>query len=165
MAEDFAAALDVRRAPERLPRALSLPRVARLLEESGSPADARRPPDKMRLLDARNAAILETLYSTGMRVSELTGLTLGDLDWDARLVRCVGKGDKERLCPVGEPGGSFVRLLRAPALPSASLLILSATPSQHICLQAGRTFESFRRYSDTLRSPRHRYTRTWTGSG
>ncbi len=49
----------------------------------------------------RNRAILETLYSAGMRVSELVGLTDGDLDFAAGIVRIRGKGKRERLAPIG----------------------------------------------------------------
>ena len=50
----------------------------------------------------RNAAILETLYATGMRVSELTSLELDNLYFEIGFIRVVGKGNKERLVPVGE---------------------------------------------------------------
>ncbi len=50
----------------------------------------------------RNAAILETLYATGMRVSELTSLELDNLIFEIGFIRVVGKGNKERLVPVGE---------------------------------------------------------------
>lgn len=50
----------------------------------------------------RNAAILETLYATGMRVSELTSLQLDNLIFEIGFIRVVGKGNKERLVPVGE---------------------------------------------------------------
>lgn len=50
----------------------------------------------------RNAAILETLYATGMRVSELTSLELDNLFFEIGFIRVVGKGNKERLVPVGE---------------------------------------------------------------
>ncbi len=100
---DFADSLAVSRAPDRLPRALSAQRVAQLLDADGSAS----------LADERNRAIIEVLYSTGMRVSELTGLKLGDVDWEARLVRCLGKGNKERVCPVGEPAmAALERYLR-----------------------------------------------------
>ena len=57
----------------------------------------------------RDLAILETLYSTGMRVSELTGLSLEDLDEISGTVVVRGKGKKERLCPIGETALRAVR--------------------------------------------------------
>ncbi len=51
----------------------------------------------------RDVAVLETIYSCGLRVSELCGLRVEDVDWSEQLVRVRGKGKKERLVPVGEP--------------------------------------------------------------
>jgi integrase/recombinase XerC len=50
----------------------------------------------------RDAAVLETIYSCGLRISELCGLRVEDIDWNERLVRVRGKGKKERLVPIGE---------------------------------------------------------------
>jgi len=58
-------------------------------------------PDREDVLGLRNLAVMELLYSCGLRVSELAGLDLGDVDADRRLVRVVGKGNKERVVPVG----------------------------------------------------------------
>src|ERR1700681_1755537 len=84
---------DVRpiRTPRRLPKALDEDEVNGLLATTtdGDPASVR------------DRAILEVLYGTGMRVSELAGLSLSDLGSDTGLVRVLGKGDKERLVPVG----------------------------------------------------------------
>jgi integrase/recombinase XerC len=51
----------------------------------------------------RDVAVLETIYSCGLRISELCGLLAEDVDWSERLVRVRGKGKKERLVPIGEP--------------------------------------------------------------
>lgn len=85
--------VDVRppRAPLRLPKAIDEEEVARLIE-AAPPVDP---------VGRRDRAMLELLYGTGMRVSELVGLSLADLRSDTGLVRVVGKGDKERLVPLG----------------------------------------------------------------
>jgi site-specific recombinase XerD len=57
----------------------------------------------------RDAAILEVIYSCGLRVSELCGLRAGDLDWLGELVRVRGKGKKERLIPIGLPALDGIR--------------------------------------------------------
>lgn len=58
----------------------------------------------------RDAAILETLYSCGLRISELCGLKAADLDFAEQLARVRGKGNKERLAPIGAPALEAVRL-------------------------------------------------------
>jgi integrase/recombinase XerC len=57
----------------------------------------------------RDVAILETIYSCGLRISELCGLRAGDLDWNEQLVRVRGKGKKERLVPIGAPALEAIR--------------------------------------------------------
>ena len=54
------------------------------------------------LLGKRNRAIFEVLYSTGIRVSELVGLNVSDIDFNQKIIRVLGKGNKERIVPVGE---------------------------------------------------------------
>jgi integrase/recombinase XerD len=58
-------------------------------------------PDAKTPLGLRDRAMLEVLYSTGLRVSELTGLRVADVDMKVGSVRCIGKGDKERIVPIG----------------------------------------------------------------
>jgi integrase/recombinase XerD len=58
-------------------------------------------PDTSTPLGARDRAILEVLYSSGLRVSELVSLRISDVDRQMGCIRCIGKGDKERLVPVG----------------------------------------------------------------
>ena len=87
------------RAPKlalRLPKALSQSEVMQLIEASG-PAPDDESADYLRL---RNRAIVELMYSTGARVSEIVGLDLDEVD-DSGLMRVRGKGSKERLVPVG----------------------------------------------------------------
>lgn len=70
-------------------------------------------PDEKTPLGLRDRAMLEVLYSTGLRVSELVGLRLMDLDRAVGCVRCIGKGDKERIVPIGKKALALVdRYLR-----------------------------------------------------
>ncbi len=90
-----------------------------LTPKRGRPVPRYLPVDEtFRLLDGmkgdsvlalRNSAILETLYSTGLRVSELVGTNVGDVDFDGGLVRVLGKGSKERLVPVGNKALRCIR--------------------------------------------------------
>lgn len=74
-----------------IPDVLSLLRVAQLRADDGDP------------IHVRDWAMAELLYATGMRVGELCGIDLGDVDLDERLVRVTGKGDKQRMIPFGVP--------------------------------------------------------------
>ena len=93
LASDPARALPFPRLPKRLPR--TLPRID-LNEALDRLAQAKDP------AAARDLALLEMTYSSGLRLSELIGLHRGDLDRGARLLRVRGKGRKERVTPVGE---------------------------------------------------------------
>jgi integrase/recombinase XerC len=66
-------------------------------------------PDGSKTWGARDKAILETLYSTGIRVSELVGLSDGDLDFTLGIIRVLGKGSKERIVPIGEKAMDAIR--------------------------------------------------------
>ena len=79
------------RVPQGIPKALSEDEVEALL--GAVPGDGPRP--------QRDRAILETLYGGGLRISELVGLDLGDLDLHGGMARVLGKGSKERVVPLG----------------------------------------------------------------
>jgi len=91
VAVDPAAHVERPRVPRGLPKALSEAEIGRLLQAPVGDAPVAR----------RDRAMLEVLYGTGVRVSELVGLSLGDVDLDAGLIRAFGKGSKERIVPVG----------------------------------------------------------------
>ncbi len=92
LAADPTEVMDSPRLWRELPGVLRPGEVERLLAQ----------PDPARRLGLRDRAILETLYATGLRVSELTGLAVDDLRFDVGCLRCIGKGNKERIVPFGE---------------------------------------------------------------
>ncbi len=99
---DVAAHLDLPRQPRLLPETLTVAEVERLLEASGGePTHPRRPTERDGI-GLRDRALTELLYAAGLRVSEALNLDVEHLQLDAGLVRVVGKGDKERIVPVGE---------------------------------------------------------------
>ncbi len=87
------------RAWKRLPRYLSLEDVDRLLSQ----------PDVTTPQGLRDRALIELLYATGMRVSELVGLRQADLNLEASYLTCTGKGDKQRIVPIGDEATRWVR--------------------------------------------------------
>ena len=102
--EDAGALLAIPKAHRDLPIALSHTDVRGLLDATAAAvADDG-------VLGLRDLAILELLYATGIRVSELTGLDLDDLDPERRVVRVFGKGRKERSVPYGAPAATAVRV-------------------------------------------------------
>jgi integrase/recombinase XerC len=84
--------------PQRLPRLLRVDEVIRLLDAIACDT----------ALGVRDRAMFETLYGGGLRVSELVGLNIDDLDLEQELVRVRGKGRRERLCPIGRMALSWL---------------------------------------------------------
>ena len=93
--------------PSRLPKVLSEGQVEALLAA----------PQTDTVLGLRDRAMLETLYATGLRVSELVGLKLHEINFDMGVVRIFGKGNKERLVPLGEEAVDWLRDYLADARP------------------------------------------------
>lgn len=107
----------------RLPRFLTIEQVETLLA-----APLRMPRRKQAPAWAalRDAALLETVYGAGLRVSELAGLDVEDWDANMGTFRVRGKGGRTRLCPVGEPAGdAIVRYLEASDHPGRGALFLN----------------------------------------
>lgn len=90
--QDPSVHIDTPRHERSLPKVLSLQEVEKLL-------DSPKATDHYGL---RDKAMLELLYATGIRVSELIGLNLGDVHLSMGFVRCIGKGNKERIIPLGQ---------------------------------------------------------------
>lgn len=90
--DDPASILSAPKLPKNLPKDLTESQVETLLKA----------PNTLDTLEARDKAMLEVLYATGLRVSELVGLELSDINLTQGIVRIIGKGNKERLVPLGE---------------------------------------------------------------
>ncbi len=108
--------------PSRLPKVLSESQVERLL---AAPADDNP-------LGQRDRAMLETLYATGLRVSELVGLKMHEINLEVGVLRVFGKGSKERLVPLGEEAGDRIRHY----LSDARLALLAGRQSDDLFVTA-----------------------------
>ena len=96
------------RAWPSLPKFLAAADVERLIAQ----------PDTGTPLGLRDRAMIELLYATGLRVSELVGARIGDLHLDAEYMTAIGKGNKERLVPVGEAASAWVKRYLAEGRPA-----------------------------------------------
>jgi integrase/recombinase XerD len=112
IAVDVAAHLDLPRPSRLLPETLTVDEIDRLLEAAGS---GRQEDVDTRGHALRDRALLELLYAAGLRISEAIGLDREDLSVDGAFVRVIGKGDKERLVPVGDVALDWLdRWMRGP---------------------------------------------------
>ena len=107
IATDIAAHLDMPRQVRLLPETLTIAEVERLLDAAGGaprtgPSGRRCKPTAADGTAVRDRALLELLYASGLRVSEALGLDRESLSLDEGMVRVIGKGDKERVVPVGD---------------------------------------------------------------
>jgi len=89
--EDHSLTIDRPKLRKTLPNVLTVEEVDKLLDIN-----------TITPFDYRNKAMLELLYGTGLRISEMLDLKLGDVDFENCIVRCFGKGSKERIVPIGE---------------------------------------------------------------
>jgi integrase/recombinase XerD len=110
-----------------LPKALDEKDVERILSSASDPSPR----------GLRDRAMLELLYGAGLRVSELVGLDVEDLDTDDRTVRCLGKGEKERVVPIGRPATEAARRYLRQGRPELTSR-KRATPALFLNAQGGR---------------------------
>lgn len=133
---------------QRIPHVLSVEHVGRLLTA----------PRRADALWIRDRAILEMLYATGCRVSELSGLRIRDLQLNDRFCTCHGKGDKQRIVPLGKSAISVVRHyladqrpgLAARRSPAAEFLFLSPRGDR---LRRERIWELLKKYAARVGAP------------
>lgn len=120
---------------KRLPNFLRFEEVIRILESIPTSEP----------LGVRDRAMFETLYGGGLRVSELVGLELSDLDWEQLLVRVRGKGRRERLCPIGPVAMNWLGRwlpLRQPKHAEETAVFLNRYGTRLTTRSVGRLFES-----------------------
>ena len=135
VSSDPAVSLRNPKQPRRLPRLLCVNDVIRLLD--AIPGDTPA--------SVRDRAMLETLYGGGLRVSELVGMNLDDLDFDQELVRVRGKGRRERLCPIGEMAARWLKgwiSLRKPGRAGEKGVFLNQRGSRLSSRSVGRLLEA-----------------------
>lgn len=89
-----ALAIEQPRLPKRLPKVLSMKEITELLQMNMSTLDT---------------AVLELLYAAGLRVSELSDILLNSIDLNSKYIRCIGKGSKERIVPIGNKAVSAIK--------------------------------------------------------
>jgi integrase/recombinase XerD len=119
---DVAARLDLPRQPRLLPDPLTIEEVERLIEAAAGPGDSPTAALRARVL-------LELLYAAGVRIGEALGLDREDLSLDGGFVRVIGKGDRERLVPIGEVAVAWLRRWIDEARP-ALLAVAHVAPSR-----------------------------------
>ena len=137
--DDPAAVLEGPKRGLMLPKILSIAAVDRLLKQGhADAADPKRPPSE-RLRAARLACLLEVLYATGLRVSELVTLPASSARKDARMLVVRGKGGKERLVPLNDAAkramADYLALLKSQGRPETKWLFPSFGESGHLTRQ------------------------------
>ncbi|MDY0313175.1 MAG: site-specific tyrosine recombinase XerD [Desulfobacterales bacterium] len=125
LATDPSRTIDLPKIGLKLPDVLSRDEVQRLLDLEEKPSPAA----------LRNAAMVELLYAAGLRVSELVGLRVQDVNLEAGFVRVLGKGDKQRVVPIGEHARRRIDEYLKTARPA---LLKTATSAYLFVARAGR---------------------------
>ena len=138
---------------KRLPKFLTIQQMADLLKAPEKLFGLRKEKEGAgrpvtESICRRDVAVLETIYSCGLRVSELCGLRADDIDWSEQIVRVRGKGKKERLLPVGEPAlkaiDNYWRTLKQP--PSGQLPVFFSESRKPAPLQPVQLARRLKKY-------------------
>jgi integrase/recombinase XerC len=132
---DPAPLLGTPKAVRHLPAVLGKEQIAAVLAEGGAASEAAADPREA-AVGFRDTAIMELFYATGIRVSELCGLDVDDIDEERRTVRVLGKGSKERVVPVGIPAVAAVRRWREAGRPL--LATQRSGPALYLGARGGR---------------------------
>jgi integrase/recombinase XerC len=135
LASDPGPLLGTPKAARHLPEVLRQDQMEAVLAAAGPPPELAEDPGAAALA-WRDTAVMELLYATGIRVSELCGLDLGDLDDGRRTVRVLGKGSKERVVPVGQPAVRAVQRWRDAGRPL--LVTQRSGPALYLGARGGR---------------------------
>lgn len=146
--EDPVSTIESPKVRRSLPHFLSVKEVERLLSQ----------PDMSTPLGLRDKAIIELLYSTGLRVSELCGLRVSDIQMKSGTLRCIGKGNKERIVPVGRRALDIIERYLGESRPT--LLGTASSPFLFLHTRGGKVnrilvWQVLRTYGDLagLREP------------
>lgn len=145
--------LSLPKAPQRLPKFLTIQQMKDLLDAPGKLFAAqkdRQGPGRPVSAEVcrRDVAVLETIYSCGLRVSELCGLRVDDVNFNEQLLRVRGKGKKERLLPVGGPAlraiQNYWAVLAAP--PTGAQPVFCADTKKRAPLNCGQLARRLKNY-------------------
>ena len=139
-ATDAGARLRAPKSAQHLPRVLTRPQIDAILADLATRADTGDP------VAVRDLAIIELLYASALRVSELAGLRVGDIDRSRLTVRVLGKGAKERVVPFGVPAASALGryldearpVLLAAAPPKSGASDVAASPAADVAFLGAR---------------------------
>jgi integrase/recombinase XerD len=137
------------RAWPALPKLLSMSEVDTLIAQ----------PDVATPLGLRDRAMIELLYATGLRVTELVNVRFGDLHLDEEYLTCVGKGSKERLVPIGEQAAEWIRRYQHDARPELADAAPKARDTVFVNARGGRMtrvgfWKILKRYGRAAQLPR-----------
>ncbi len=137
--------VELPKAEKKLPIVLNQKQVVELIE---MPFQVDQPKQAAPWTAQRDAAILELFYSSGIRLSELTALSVEDFDFHNECVRVFGKGSKERICPVGTPATEAIHKYRNAARVMEGALFISKLRKRMTSRAVSDIFKKYHKLSN-----------------